>query len=244
MPSNERLIRGAASFKKSASSEFDKAVAALITLAYGYIEMGEDFLWEGDPDLYDEAMEICRNLSDTLAEKAKAIARGVFEESLDDYDFDEAWDRGNSDEYIPILTRFDMEGSHLLELLAIWIAIAFVNDIPKGELRVLVSRYLSNPFTSTLWKGLPKDALKWGRGYSRNIVDQMSIIGQNAIVSAYRYAEWRQETANGATYYIRRRGSNYDCPDCDSLCGYKIPIYEPFDFIHSRCMCWPEYHYD
>ena len=210
MPSNERLIQGAASFKKAASSEFDKAVAALIALAYRYREMGEDFLWEGDPDLYDEAMEICRDLSDSLAEKAKAIARGVFEDSLDDYDFDEAWDRGDSDEYIPILTRF----------------------------------YLSNPFTSTLWKGLPKDALKWGRGYSRNIIDQMSVIGQNAIVSAYRYAEGRQETAKGATYYIRRRGSNYDCPDCDSLCGYRIPIYEPFDFIHSRCMCWPEYHYD
>lgn len=244
MPSNGILSQRAASFRGAVSSGFDKALRELIDLAFRYREMGADFLWERDPDLYDEAIRICRDLSDALSEKAMAIARGIFEDSLDDYDFDDAWDRREGEEYVPLITRFDMQGTHLLELLEIWVALAFVNKVSKGELRVLVSRFLSNPFASPLWRGLPLDILKWGRGYSRNIIDQLTVIGQNAIISAYRYAEWQQARADGAGYYIRRRGSNYDCPECDSLCGFPIPIDVPFEWLHSRCMCWPEYHYE
>lgn len=242
MLDSQSLAERVAPFKRYAASEFDKAVRALIALAYKYKGMGAEFLWGKDPELNDEALRICRGLSDSLAERAMAIARGIFEDSLDDYDFEDDWDRDDGDDFVPLITRFDMEGSHLLELLEIWIAIAFVNGISGGELRVLVSRFLSNPFASPLWRGLPRDVLKWGSGYSRNIIDQLTVIGQNAIVSAYRYAEWQEARANGANYYIRRRGSGYDCPECDSLCGYPIPIYIPFEWLHSRCMCWPEYH--
>lgn len=244
MADNASLAKSVASFRRAASTEFDRALKALIDLAFKYRAMGADFLWERDPELNDEANRICRELSDSLAEKAKAIARGVMEDSLDDYDFDDSWDREDGDGFIPLITRLDQQGSHLLELLEIWLALAFVNAIANGELRVLVSRYLSNPFASPLWRGLPLDILKWGRGYSKNILDQIAVIGQNAIISAYRYAEWQQARANGAEYYIRRRGSYYDCPECDSLCGYPIPIDVPFEWLHSRCMCFPEYHYE
>lgn len=233
----------AASFRRAASTEFDRALRELIDLAFKYREMGADFLWERDPDLFDEATRICRNLSDELAEKAKAIARGLFEDSLEEYDLDESWDRGAGDDAVPVISRFDMEGSHLLDLLEIWVALAFIHSLTRGELRVLISRFLSNPFASPLWRGIPADALKWGRGYSRNIIDQISVIGQDAIISAYRHAEWMQAMARGADYYIRHRGSGYDCPECDSLCGRPIPIYIPFEWTHARCMCWPEYHY-
>lgn len=240
MSDNDSLSRSAASFRRGASSDFDKAVAALIALAYRYRRMGADFLWDGDPGLYAEAMRICRDLSDSLAERAMSIARAI----IDGYYFDESWDSGDGEGYVPVVTRFDMQGSHLLELLAIWIALAFDNGVSDGELRVSVSRYLANPFASPLWRGLPVDILKWGRGYSRNILDQIAVIGQNAIISAYRHAEMQQARANGAVYYIRRRGSNYDCPDCDDMCGYPIPIDTPFEWLHSRCMCWPEFHYE
>jgi hypothetical protein len=138
----------------------------------------------------------------------------------------------------------DMAGSHLKSLLEIWIALAVANGIPKGELSVLISRYLNNPFASPMWNGLPKDILAWGRGYDRNIVDQLAVIGQNAIVSSARYSEWLNERNKGAQYYIRHRGSWFDCPDCDSLCEYPIPIETPFVWLHSRCMCWPEYFYE
>lgn len=236
MLDRDHLAKSAASFKRAAQRDFDKAVKELIALAFKYAKARADFLWDMDPELDAEANRILRNLSDTLAEKAKAIARAEVEDMLDEYDFEEAWD----DETV---SRFDQQGSFLKELLEIWIALAFVNGIRQGELRVLVSRYLANPFTSPLWKGIPPGAIAWGRGYSMNILEQLAVIGQNAIIASARTVEWAYAAEKGADYYIRRRGSFYDCPECDSLCGYPIPIGTPFEFLHSRCMCWPEYHF-
>ena len=240
MLDNGKLAWTAAKFKAETSRDFDKAVKELVALAYKYARFGADFLWDLDPELDREANRILRELSDNLAQKARELARSIVEDELDEFDFAEAWDRedGNG---LTILPRLDMEGSHLKELLEIWVAIAFVHNLTKGELRVMVSRYLANPFASTLWKGLPRDVLAWGRGYSLNIMEQMAVIGQNAIISSSRYAEWMDAVAKGAKSYIRRRGSTYHCPECDSLCGFPIPIEVPFEYVHSRCMCYPEY---
>lgn len=241
MLDNETLTRKVAAFKKESRKDFDKAVAALIALAFLHKDMGADFLWDKDPALDAEANRICRELSDTLTEKAKDLARDAVKE-LDDYDIEEFWDVARDEWFVPITTRFDQQGSFLKELLEIWVAIAFLQGLTQSELRVEISRFLANPFLSPLWRGLPRGILKWGRGYSKNIAEQIAVIGQNAILSAVRLAEWQNAKDNGATYYIRRRGSGYDCPDCDDLCGYPIPIDEPFEFLHSRCMCWAEYH--
>ena len=241
MLDNETLTKKVAAFKKESRNDFDKAVAALIALAFLHKDMGADFLWDKDPELDAEANRICRELSDTLTEKAKDLARDAVKE-LDDYDIEEFWDVARGEWFVPVTTRFDQQGSFLKELLEIWVAIAFLQGLTQSELRVEISRFLANPFLSPLWRGLPRDILKWGRGYSKNIAEQIAVIGQNAILSAVRLAEWQNAKDNGATYYIRRRGSNYDCPDCDDLCGYPIPIDEPFEFVHSRCMCWAEYH--
>ena len=243
MLDNDKLAWTAAKFKAETSREFDKAVRELVALAFRYARYGADFLWDLDPELDREANRILRELSDNLADKARKLARAIVDDELDEFDFAEAWDRENGDG-VTILNRLDMEGSRLKELLEIWVAIAFVNNITKGELRVLVSRYLANPFSSPLWNGLPRNILAWGRGYDRNIMEQMSVIGPNAIISSSRYAEWMEARAHGARYYIRRRGSTYHCPECDSLCGYPIPIEVPFEYVHSRCMCRPEYHTD
>ena len=243
MLDNETLTKKVAAFKKESRKDFDKAVAALIALAFLHKDMGADFLWDKDPELDAEANRICRELSDTLTEKAKDLARDAVKE-LDDYDIEEFWDVARDEWFVPITTRFDQQGSFLKELLEIWVALAFVYGLSQGELRVEISRFLANPFLSPLWRGLPRAILKWGRGYSKNIAEQIAVIGQNAILSAVRLAEWQNAKDNGATYYIRRRGSGYDCDECDSLANRPIPIEEPFEVPHSRCMCYPEYHFD
>lgn len=245
--SNERLSTEAAAFKREAAREFDKAVKALLDLVWAKRAPTRGFRFADDPEIDAEANAILRGLSDTLVAKAKAKTEAIIRASLANYDFGEEWtedwESANNQDGTPLLWRFDMEGSHLRELLEVWIGVAVANNISKSELRVLVSRYLSNPYASPLWNGVPKDALAWGRGYSRDIIGQLSILGQNTIVLAARRAEQRNEMQNGATYYIRRRGSGYDCEECDDLCGYPIPIDEPFEMPHSRCMCWPEYHH-
>lgn len=241
MLDNARLSEDTASFKRYASKEFWQAVSELIALAYKYASAGADFLWDMDPNLDAEANRILQDLSDSLAEKAKAIARSVIEESFELGDLDEAWDRDNGNAYVPIVTRLDLQGSHLKELLEIWVALAFVHHISKSELKVLISRYLANPYASPLWKRLPQDAIKWGRGYARNVLEQMTVIGQGAIVAAVRYAEWNDARDTGADYYVRRRGSGYECKVCQDMANKPIPIYVPFEIPHPRCMCWPEF---
>lgn len=241
--SNQRIVKEAAAFKADASKEFDKAVKALLDLVWSYGNPTEDFLFEADPELDAKANAILRGLSDNLVARAKARAAAIVRESLGGYGFDESWEEAADEDDATIIFRFDMEGSHLKELLEVWIALAAVNAIRKSELRVMISRYLKNPYASPLWKGIPLDAIKWGRGYSRDIIDQLALIGQNAIVGTARHAEWMKELENGAAYYIRRRGSNYDCAVCDEMANKPIPISIPFQFLHSRCMCWPEYFY-
>jgi len=244
MLNNDAVVQKVAAYKRESRKEFDKAVAALIALAFLYKEMGADFIWDKDPELNDRANEICRNLSDSLAEKAKEVARSIVSENLDYYDFDEAWDRESDDRFVPILTRFDQQGSFLKELLEVWIALAFVYGLSQSELRVEISRFLANPFLSRYWKDLPRDILKWGRGYPKDIAGQLAVIGQNAILASIRYAEWQDAMARGAEYYVRRRGSNYDCDECEDDANHPIPIDVPFEIKHSRCCCFPEYHFE
>lgn len=244
--SNERIVSEAAAFRREASREFDRAVKALLDLVWSRRAPTRDFRFTDDPEIDAEANAILRGLSDTLVAMAKARAEAIIRDQLPEYDLGEEWEEDwesvDDEDDTTLLWRFDMEGSHLRDLLEIWIALAVTNGIAKSELRVLISRYLNNPYASPLWAGVPKGALAWGRGYSKNVLEQITIIGQNAIVGASRRAEQRDARREGATYYIRRRGSGYDCDICEDLADVPIPIEEPFDIPHSRCMCYPEYH--
>lgn len=240
---NERITQEAAEFKGDARRLFEEALAALIALAFKYKSMGANFLWDADPVLDAEANKILRGLSDNAVAAAKARVARIIEEA-DWGDAEYAWDATSEMGGTPVLTRFDMAGSHLKELMEIWIAIAFVQGMTQTYLKISVMRYLTSPYASSLWSRLPKNLLSWGSGYQRNLVNQIALIGQDAIISAVRYAEWAVASGNGATYYIRRRGSSFYCPECDAQCGHPIPISIPFFESHARCMCWPEYHFE
>ena len=246
MLDNDKLVNTAASYKTASKKRFDEALKELLQLAWRYKDAMTDgrFSFDADPAMYEEALRICRELSDGCLQDAKNMLVAFVEEYLDNIDANTAWEHILESDEEGILTRFDMSGSHLLDLLNIWVSAAIANDFTMNYTRISVLRYLNNPFASGLFGAWGKDVFKWGRGYSKNIADQLSVIGQNAIISAARYAEWMDSRANGATYYIRRRGSTYDCMVCDERCGYRIPIEQPFEYLHSRCCCWPEYYYD
>lgn len=232
--SNDELTKIAAAFKGPAKKRFDTALAALLSLAWEYKYMGDTFRFDVSPDLYDRALAICREMSDGCLEDSEKLVRTIFDEEIE---------MDNTAAEIA-QESFDMAGSHLIELVTAWAIVAFENGFTESYTRISIVRYMNNPFASGMFGAWGKDVLKWGRGYDRNIFSQMTVIGQNLIIDAARSEEWRQMLSGGATYYIRRRGSNFDCPTCDETCGFPIPISEPFERTHSRCVCWPEYHYE
>lgn len=238
--SNERLVEEVAAFKADSRRLFEKAVEDLIALAFRYDNMGANFLWDADPVLERECNRILRDLSEREREAAKRRAAELIEEEGWDEDAFEMSDGEGEDS---LLWRFDMAGSHLRELLEIWIALAFVDKMTPAYLKICVLRYLGNPYAAPMWSRLPKTLIRWGGGYQRDIAAQVALIGQDAIVNAVRLAEWMDASAKGADYYIRRRGSNYDCGICQDLANEPIPIEVPWEFTHSRCMCYPEYHF-
>ena len=234
MLNNDTLTKEAAKYRSDAKKRFDAALAALLTLAWKYKYMGGDFSFSADQELYSQALDICKEMSNGCLEDAEARIRSLFEEEFE-------IDNESADD---TTERLDMAGSHLLTLLDLWIAVAFTNQFTKEYTRISIVRYLNNPIASGLFGTWGKDILKWGSGYSKNIYNQLTVIGQDFIIDASRMQEWREETDKGAIYYVRRRGSSYYCPDCDELCGYPIPIDQPFQRLHARCCCWPEYYYD
>ena len=240
MLDNDELIRESAAYKRDSGRRFDKALAALLALAWKHKKMGKDFAFEADENLYAAAIQICIEMSDGCAADARKRLSAILELHLDYYDDDAAWDEVEDS----AIESFDMAGSHLLILLDVWIAVALVNGYTKEHTKSLIIQYLRNPLASGLLTPEQAKSLEWGRGYMKDVREQLALIGQDAIIGGARYAEWVDAMAQGAAYYIVRRRSDYHCPLCDSLANYPIPIEEPFEPRHARCVCQPEYHFD
>ena len=239
---NERIIEQAAAYKKDARDLFERAVAALVALGFKYSSQGADFLWSSDPALDAEANRILRGMSDEAQARAKDRAMKVIEAL--EWDGEYAWEDSNNNGYVTILYRFDQQASFLKELMQTWLALAFVHGLTQSYLRISVIRYLGNPYASPLWSGLPRGLVSYGKGYARNLIEQIALIGQDGIISTVRYAQWRDAMNKDAKYWIWRRGSNFKCEECESQAGMAFPMDVRFDQMHARCMCYPEYHYE
>ena len=230
MLNQKELIDTVAAYKKDSRKHFKDTVSALLALAWPYRK--EKFVFDESFPLYDEAIALCMEMTDKCEASAKSRLASIVE-SLE-------WD-GEIPEDFDARESMDMAGTHLLDLPGLWIGVAAANGWTESYTRVMISRYLSNPFTCPEWQHIPLGALAWGRGYARDIAEQLAVIGQGIIISGARYAEQKDEQQNGASYYIRHRGSTYDCDTCDALAERQIPIEVPFEIPHPRCVCWPEY---
>ena len=229
-------------FAGASKKRFNDALAALLELAWKYKHLGADFSFDADETLYKEALRYCVQLSDGCIEDARKIAYTLITDSLDYTDEEVSFETALSERGAGL--SFDLAGEHLLDLLSVWVGLALAKNYTKGYLRVLISRYMNNPFLSPLWREAGIKRFGWGPGYALNIYKQLSLIGADLIIDSARYAEWVDAMANGALYYVRHRGSSFDCPECDSLCGKKIPIETPFERPHPRCQCYPEYFFE
>lgn len=90
---------------------------------------------------------------------------------------------------------------------------------------------------------IDKDTLSLAReaaglqSMAKSSITNLKVIVTATLTDAMDKADLFLMSGNGAYGYIGVRGSSYDCPYCDSLCGYIIPIETQVFPAHPRCVC-------
>lgn len=217
-------------------------------MAFGYL--GKNFTFDVS-DLSDRVNSRLIALSDAILDDIESRAKWAisYAEEEDDEDAILLYIKrkiGDED----IVQRLDKHCSTLRYFLEGWIAIGIVNKLKEHELTNNILSYIDNPFASPLWQeafnaGYLSTAIRsrgysYGKGNQRNVLSALTEIERYAINEAFQYGRLLHYGKTGAIGYIIHRGSSYDCPHCDSNCGFVIPLNDIRLPQHNRCCCWSE----
>lgn len=217
-------------------------------MAFGYL--GKNFTFDVS-DLSDRVNSRLIALSDAILDDIESRAKWAisYAEEEDDEDAILLYIKrkiGAED----IVQRLDKHCSTLRYFLEGWIAIGMVNKLQEYELTNNILSYIDNPFASPLWQeafnaGYYSTAIRsrgysYGKGNQRNVLAALTEIERYAINEAFQYGRLLHYGKTGAIGYIIHRGSSYDCPHCDSNCGFVIPLNDIRLPQHNRCCCWSE----
>ena len=217
-------------------------------MAFGYL--GKNFTFDVS-DLSDRVNARLIALSDAILDDIESRAKWAISYAEEEEDEDAILlyikrKIGEED----IVQRLDKHCSTLRYFLEGWIAIGMVNKLKEYELTNNILSYIDNPFASPLWQeafnaGYLSTAIRsrgysYGKGNQRNVLSALTEIERYAINEAFQYGRLLHYGKTGAIGYIIHRGSSYDCPHCDSNCGFVIPLNDIRLPQHPRCVCWSE----
>lgn len=217
-------------------------------MAFGYL--GKNFTFDVS-DLSDRVNSRLIALSDAILDDIESRAKWAisYAEEEDDEDAILLYIKRKIGEE-DIVQRLDKHCSTLRYFLEGWIAIGIVNKLKEYELTSNILSYIDNPFASPLWQeafnaGYLSTAIRsrgysYGKGNQRNVLSALTEIERYAINEAFQYGRLLHYGKTGAIGYIIHRGSSYDCPHCDSNCGFVIPLNDIRLPQHNRCCCWSE----
>lgn len=217
-------------------------------MAFGYL--GKNFTFDVS-DLFDRVNSRLIALSDAILDDIESRAKWAisYAEEEDDEDAILLYIKRKIGEE-DIVQRLDKHCSTLRYFLEGWIAIGMVNKLQEYELTNNILSYIDNPFASPLWQdafnagyystSIQSRGYSYGKGNQRNVLSALTEIERYAINEAFQYGRLLHYGKTGAIGYIIHRGSSYDCPHCDSNCGFVIPLNDIRLPQHNRCCCWSE----
>lgn len=246
----QRVIEEMSKAKSDVERRLRTSIPEIIRECMAFAYLGKSFTFDV-LDLADKVDARLIALSDDILSDIEARARKAIEyaEEEDDEDVILAYirrDINGSD----IVERIDKHCSTLRYFLEGWIAIGMVNGIKEYELTNQILTYIDNPLVAPLWQeafdaGYLADSIRsrryiYGKGNQKNVLTALTEIEQYAINEAFQYGRLLHYGKNGAIGYIIHRGSTFDCPYCDSNCGFLIPLDDIRLPQHPRCCCWSE----
>ena len=99
--------------------------------------------------------------------------------------------------------------------------------------------------TSVITKARKKDiniaTPSYGKGVFKNAYQNIVRNSKQVISIAWGQAEQEYGQEIGAVGYFVHRGSSYNCPVCDDLCGYMHPLNTMVIPAHVSCKCRVEF---
>lgn len=246
----KRVIEEMARAKSDVERELRKYIPEIIRECMAFAYLGKAFTFEVS-DLSDRVNSRLIALSDAILDDIESRAKTAIKYAEEEEDEDAILlyirrQIGEED----LVQRLDKHCSTLRYFLEGWIAIGIVNKINEYELTNGILGYIDNPFTSPLWQdafnagylsaAIRTQGYSYGKGNQRNVLKALTEIEQYAINEAFQYGRLLHYGKTGAIGYIIHRGSSYDCPHCDSNCGFLIPLNDIRVPQHPRCVCWTE----
>ena len=101
--------------------------------------------------------------------------------------------------------------------------------------------YHTSVITKAKRKDINIDVPSYGKGYYRNAYQNIVRNSKQVISIAWGQAEQEYGQEIGAVGYFVHRGSSYNCPVCDDLCGYMHPLNTMVIPAHVSCKCRVEF---
>lgn len=239
MAQNDRLTDALASAGGKVEARMREAVEAILDLVWD--ARSDKFAFADNPDIDAEVNRILAMMSDGMLEDARNAAKAILKAvEYDDWE-DDALEYAESavDGQTPLF-RFDMQASHLKELLESWIAVAALYGLAKSRIWTDLRNYMANPLASRLWRGAGKGPMRWGKGYLNNLIDANRRLMRDYITRAYQFAALQKYQEEGAVGYTIHRGSTFYCPLCDSYTGKVWPLDTVILPNHPNCVCYTE----
>lgn len=246
----QRVIDEMAKAKDDVERNLRIHIPEIIRECASFAYLGKNFTFD-QRDLSDRVNQRLIALSDAILDDIESRARKAIEyaEEEDDEDAILLYIKRQIGEE-DIVQRLDKHCSTLRYFLEGWIAIGLVNKIKDYELTNQILSYIDNPFASPLWQeafnagylstAIRSQGYSYGKGNQRNVLSALTEIERYAINEAFQYGRLLHYGNTGAIGYIIHRGSSYDCPHCDSNCGFVIPLNDIRLPQHPRCVCWSE----
>lgn len=246
----DRVIKEMAKAKGDVERRLREYIPEIIRECMAFAYLGKTFTFDVS-DLSDKVNARLIALSDAILDDIESRAKTAIEyaEEEDDEDAILLYIKRKIGEE-DIVQRIDKHCSTLRYFLEGWIAIGMVNKLKEYELTNQILSYIDNPFASPLWQeafgaGYLSTAIRtqgytYGKGNQRNVLSALSEIEKYAINEAFQYGRLLHYGKTGAIGYIIHRGSSFDCPHCDSNCGFVIPLDDIRLPQHTRCCCWSE----
>lgn len=246
----DRVIEEMARAKDDVERRLRQYIPEIIRECMAFAYLGKTFTFDIQ-DLSDKVNAELIALSDAILDDIESRAKTAikYAEEEDDEDAILLYIRRKIGEE-DLVQRLDKHCSTLRYFLEGWIAIGMVKNIREYELTNQILSHLDNPFASPLWQeafdaGYLSTAIQtrgysYGKGNQRDILSALTEIERYAINEAFQYGRLLHYGKTGAIGYIIHRGSSYDCPHCDSNCGFLIPLDDIRVPQHPRCVCWTE----